>query len=141
MSTNLGPTTDSNLRALFQLQKRSIRALENLRYTDSVGDVCAKYGMIDVFQLHKRKLAMYMYSHIKESREEFEHAYLTRNQFFEFRTSKYKTPKIRTNCGFQCLHHLIPSFLNKNKDLMDIIDQCPSLSCFKKSLTSFVFSV
>lgn len=136
-----GTTTDSNLRALFQLQKRSVRALENLRYTDSVADIGAKYGLIDVFQLHKRKLAMYMYSHIRESREDFEHAYLRRNQFFEFRTSNYKTPKIRTNYGFQSLQYLIPSLLNKNKDLMDIIDQCPTLICFKRALTSFVFSV
>lgn len=134
-----GLTNRSNILKLTIMQKKAIRALENLGSRHSTRQFREAHEILNIQQLHMYNLALYVYKEMRSNRHEFQQTYLSINDSFQFRKINYRLPHIRTNYGLKTMRYLIPKFLNDNEDIGEIIETCPPKS-FKRILREYCFS-
>lgn len=108
-------TTSTNLNRLKILQKRAIRAIENISYLEHTGQLFVKHKIVKANDIYKFRL---LQSYISANRGKLD-AFLTlanlehtQTIYFHRYKPPWKIPLSRTNYGSQRLSHMLPTILN-----------------------------
>lgn len=110
-----GNTTLTNLNKLKILQKRAIRAIENIPYLEHTRHLFIKHKIVMANDIYKCRL---LQSYISANRGKLD-TFLTlanlehtQSIYFHRYKPRWKTPFSRTIYGTQRLSHTLPSILN-----------------------------
>lgn len=125
-----GTTTESNLHKLHLMQKRMIRVIANVSYTEHTDYLFKKYNIPKVHDIYRRRLMRDFYYSIRKNTST-----LLEIGNLEKRQPSHKTrtpepwivPRSRTNYGDQMLKNTLPRLLNSFEEAgTDISSITPS---------------
>lgn len=132
-----GTTTSTNLVKVLTLQKRAVRAIDNLHYSESTGPSFLNHRLLTITAAYHKKLAVYIRNLMKGNWQTFESTYLIAQTAYSLRHPQYHASKSRTNYGFQKLTHIIPHTLNTYPYLTELSVQNMSEVRFRKSVHEY----
>lgn len=132
-----GTTTASNIKQLFTLQKRAVRSIDNLPWTESTSPSFIKHGILTLDNLFCLKVAILVHTQINRNPAIFYETYLFKQTNYNLRHQQFSKPKIRTNYGTQKTSYQIPDLLNRNYCVFELAQTIASVFLFKKYLTVY----
>ena len=132
-------TYETNVKRIYLLQKRAVRAMSNSDYRAHSAPLFRKLNILDIYKLNTHCIGKFMFSYSRDLLPEcFDNLFIFNNQIHDHNTraaTKYRSHACRTNIKQFTILHQGPKIWNC---LPPSITEINTISSFKRKLKEYL---